>query len=239
MHLVKDEFDTSILGQNVFKITLHEATDIAQVEKEIANIEKGIICCFSPLTYSHVAMLERLNFQLISIRNTYQLRSDFVNDISFDDAFLIKPFEEADIIDGADIERMAKNIYAYSRFCKDEKMPRRQSLDIYLHWIKNSLHKKYTDINFIAWVQNKPVGICTAKIKDDVGYIDLLGVISDYQDKKIGKHLLSQTIEYLKSKKVSSICVITEGENLKANAFYQKNGFVIAKVELVYHKHLI
>ena len=46
-----------------------------------------------------------------------------------------------------------------------------------------------------------------------------------YQNQGIGKKLLSKVLEYLKTKKVQRVTLLTDGDNLKGHNFYKSLGF--------------
>lgn len=238
MKIIKDEFDTSILGQHVYKITLDDKTTGSDIERAVHKIDKGIIFCFTPLIPSNVTVLEGLGFHLVSIRSTYKFAGTLLLEDLLPEGYSIRPFDPSSVIADHDIHSLAQNIYIVSRYHKDRSISKNKSMEIYIQWVKNSLYKGYADRCFIARHSDTPMGICTVKIKEKNGYIDLLGVLPGHQSKKIGTALLSQGVAYLQSRKVSAIYVVTEGENIRANIFYQKNHFVIHGVDLVYHKHV-
>ncbi len=238
MKFIKDEFDTAILEQDAYKMTLGETSKKIDVEHSVQKVGKGIIFCFTPCIPSHIAILEGLQFSLVSIRSTYRYAGTLTKTHVLPKGYGIKPFTSSQPIRDKQIRKLAANIHAFSRYHKDHNIAADKSLEIYIQWIKNSLFNGYAKESFLAWLKEEPIGICTIKIKDNQGFIDLLGVLPGHQDKKIGKELLARSIEYLLSRRVDDIFVVTEGENIKANIFYQKNHFVINNVELVYHKHI-
>ena len=77
----------------------------------------------------------------------------------------------------------------------------------------------------------------TLKVKDGIGDIDLIGVLSAFQGKGFGSFLLLQAVSSFQSNNIRDIVVVTEGENIPANALYQLNGFVLSSVALAYHRH--
>lgn len=238
MKTIKDEFDTSILGHDVYKITLDDKTTGAEIEEGVQAIHKGIVFCFTPLVSQNVTTLEKLQFHFMSIRSTYKFVGPVPRVDPLPAGYSIAPFVSSDIISDSDIYDLAHPIYVFSRYYKDTRIPKNKSMELYIQWVNNCLYKGYAQQCFLTWHQGKPIGICTVKIKDGKGFIDLLGVLSDYQDKTIGKQLVVRSLDYLKSRKIDNISVVTEAENIKANIFYQKNNFVIQGIALVYHKHV-
>lgn len=238
MKIIKEEFDSSILGEDVYTMTLEDKTTVLAIEEAVKKVHKGIIFCFSPVILGIVNVLEKQGFNFVSIRNTYKLAGAIVVSESLPEGYSVTQFALSDTIRESDVFNLAHNIYTFSRYFKDVLIPKDKSRAIYIQWVNNSLYKKYAQRCYLAWHRNKPIGICTVKIRGNEGYIDLLGVLPGHQDKKIGKQLLAKSLDYLQSCKLGNIFVVTEGENIRANIFYQKNHFLLHRIELVYHKHI-
>lgn len=241
MKLFFDEFDTKILKQNTYKLYLKENPNSNKLSEEIKKIKDGIIFCFSPFSRKNILLLENLGFNLVSIRNTYKLDLDSyskkgITPLSKNYRILDKS-QINGLIDEKNLIGIAKTIFATSRYNKDEKLDKYTALDIYINWVKNSLYSDYAKQAFVAFDKSLSMGIITIKIKEGVAHIDLLGVINNYQNQKLASHLLINAIKYTNSQKITDIFVVTEGENIPANIFYQVNDFIIQKIELVYHKH--
>ncbi len=239
MKLQKDPFDTSILGQEVYKMTLTAATTVSELNSAIAKIKQGIVHSFIPVLPDKIHIMEKLQFHFVGIRNTYL----YVGELSkvnspLGSGYTINYFKSTDTIQKQDLDNLATPIYKMSRYYKDETIPKAKSKAVYIQWIKNSLYNGYADQSVLAWYKNKPVGICTLRIKNKDGYIDLLGVVPQHQNQHIGKLLLHRALSYMKLHKINNIFVVTEGENIPANIFYQKNNFLLHSVVLVYHKNL-
>ena len=132
---------------------------------------------------------------------------------------------------------MADIIGSTSRYFKDKQIPREKAMEIYVTWINNSIYNRYANESFFIMKGDKLTGLVTLKVKDNNGCIDLIGVHNDFQGLGLGKLLLQRGIQYFVDGGAGGIFVVSEGENIPATAFYQKTGFVINKVELVYHRH--
>lgn len=57
-------------------------------------------------------------------------------------------------------------------------------------------------------------------------FLSEIFVNPEYQNKKVGKNLLKQIINHAKKKNLNGIITETEFENIPAQKFYEKNGFV-------------
>jgi len=204
----------------------------------VGNVNSGIIFCFAPVSAQQISLLETLRFRFISIRNTYKYTQNEGQIEVLPDEYSISPYDPTYPMSDHDIKKLAYTIGKETRYFKDPFIPESKSTALYIQWVKNSLYHGLAAKCFIAWHGETPIGICTVKIKDSHGEIDLLGVLSQFQKKNIGKQLLFSAIHYLELQGTKKITVVTAGENIKSNIFFQKNGFVIESVELVYHKHI-
>lgn len=237
MKLTRDDFDSTIFEQDVYRLSIDAHSDLKEVITNVTSIKNGIIFGFTKVDYDCILTFEKLGFHLINIRSTYCLSSARLVDQNLSSEFkVVKHTNES--IDEKDIALLAKVILQETRYGKDSAIPLEISSKVYVNWIKNSLYKGFSSGSFIVVHGNRLIGICTTKIKEDLSEIDLLCVLPDYRGKGIGKALIKAAVAFLSNKQDKPIYVVTSGENIPANSLFQKNGFVIHNVELVYHKHL-
>jgi ribosomal protein S18 acetylase RimI-like enzyme len=239
MKIQKSQFDTAILCRDVYKMTVAKESSSDDIKSAIRNIQNGIIFCFVSAGNDLHALLEDLQFHLISIRSTYRYAGVTMPvNSSLPEGYTIAPFEIQQQIHEEDICDVATVIGSVNRYFLDNRIPKEKSREIYVQWIKNSLYNGFAERCFVAWYKGKVIGMCTVQIKNDRGHVDLFGILPDHQGKKIGRNLLHRALEYLQTRIEGAISVVTAGENIPANIFFQKNSFVIETVELVYHKHI-
>jgi ribosomal protein S18 acetylase RimI-like enzyme len=132
---------------------------------------------------------------------------------------------------------MAEILGRTSRYFKDKQISPKTSLQLYVTWIENSIFNGYANQCVLLMKDNRLAGIHTMKLKNGTGVVDLIGLGKDFQNMGFGKTLLEEGIKWMQKQDVDTIEVITEAENIPATAFYQKNGFIMKDIELVYHKH--
>lgn len=237
MSIMKDPFDTDVFAQVAYKITMGEAVNAHAFALELKKLPKGFISCFTPVIYGNLRILEDHQFQLISVRNTYRfIPTGNSYDPLTKDYTLSSPLPDQSITK-KQMQSLAEPIYLQSRYHKDKKLKESSSRELYYRWIENSLFHGYAQFALLAWYRKEPIGICTVREAGSSAFIDLLGVSPEHQRKGIASQLLFQTIKYARSKNAKKVLVVTEAENVPANIFYQRNHFLVEKVELVYHKH--
>lgn len=238
-----DNFDTGIFGRAVYKLQLDRSTSSKALRALLARPRPpaAMVACFAAFHRTTIEALEACGFSLTSIRttlswkNTKQLtvKSNLPSEMTLHrlTSGTMPQFTKAAL------KPLAAVIGQTSRYFHDSRLPKSSSLQLYQTWIHNSLYGGYADEAIILVAANKPVGLVTLKIKDRVGYIDLIGFTKPFQGKGLGTLLMAEALRFFKRKQIETIKVVTEGENISASAFYQKCGFVVEQVQLVYHWH--
>jgi ribosomal protein S18 acetylase RimI-like enzyme len=240
MIFYKENFDSDVFQTNVYRIIFPSNLDDMELFNKKVSEKNSIYYCFTPFSLSNISLLEKSSFNLMSIRTTYKLKNlPYASKETHIEDYVIKEYiqkNELEISDERIIE-LSNTIGKTSRYFADKKLTKKKALSLYIQWIKNSIYNNYADKIFFVLFKNTLIGIITLKIKENNGYIDLIGILPDHQRKGLGEVLLRKGVEWLKNAQCSDILVVTEGENINANKFYQKNGFIIDDIELVYHKH--
>jgi len=233
----KDDFDSNIFNKNVYKLFLKQEIDTEDILFISDNIP-DIVFCFSIFSNRNIRILEDLGFRFISIRTSYHLEFKEKVVPKKEKNITIKEFgESGESVSKDDIRQLSDIIGKKSRYFKDPDVPRQIGKRIYFEWLNNSLFKGYADTVFLLYKKKEIAGLVSLKKQKEKGYIDLIGVKDNFQNKGFGTLLVGKAISTFIDYGINDIYVITEGENLQANYFYQKNGFRIQNVELVYHKH--
>jgi GNAT superfamily N-acetyltransferase len=240
LSIFKDQFDCSIFRRNIFKLILEHSIDERKIRAKIESTPEQAdwMVCFTTFSHQNIQALERLNFSLMSIRVTYR----FAGIISVPSQptphgislSLLSKQKKLNLSEKS-IIALAKIIGSTSHYFQNNEISKKDVVLFYQTWIKNSLFKDYADEAVLLTKGPELVGLLTIKVKNQVGYIDLVGVDAKIQGKGLGTLLMREALAYFKRKKIKSIKVTTQGENIRANNFYQKNHFIIEKTELVYH----
>lgn len=238
---VIDNFDTKIFEKPVTKLFISGTVDLKKIKQTLFALPSpAIIFCFTPCAPEVTRLLEENNFHLLSSRATYRLRTHKKTiPTKLPPGFeFFKASNKVPQWTNASIKKMAMVIGSTSRYFRDPELPPKKSLELYCQWIHNSLYEGYADACFCITKNDELVGLITVKIKGDCGYIDLLGVVPQWHNLGLGSILMKHALQFLNKSKISTVKVVTEAENIPATAFYQKIGFVVENMELVYHKHV-
>lgn len=123
----------------------------------------------------------------------------------------------------------------YSRFRLDTQMPPGIWQKMYSEWIINSLNHQIADSVLVVRKEEQIAGMITVSHKDPVGSIGLLAVSTLFRGQGIAKRLISSAEDLSIQNSCHSIKVITQGVNRSACSAYERAGFSISLVEIVFH----
>lgn len=233
----RDNFDSQLLGCNAYKLWLY---DPVRDEHEITACLEGkaadAVFCFTNFHHANFRALQALGFDLISVRNTYEksIKSELVS--KTDSVYLTRASAARDHIRPADLDVLADVIGATSRYYKDARIAQDKAHAVYVTWLNNSIFNGYALDSILAFQGERLVGIHTVKVKNSVGVIDLIGVVPDLQNAGVGQAMLNAGIDVMREHGASKVEVTTENENVPGSRFYQKYGFRLASVMLVWHR---
>lgn len=241
-------FDTSILQIPVSKIFLtqeEQKQDFLSLKEKLAKKSENLFFSYTPFYIPNIQFLEKIGFHLITIRQTYiqEIKTHCTKNNHPElntSSKIIQQQHVQKIITQKKISKLAETIGKTSRYYKDPLIKKQKAQTLYEKWIYNSIFQNYAQEVFCTTEKEEITGIATIKRENNspCAFIDLIGVLPQFQRKKIGTLLLESIYNYCKEKHIHYIKVITEGENIQANAFYQKNNFVVEELQLVYHKHI-
>ena len=226
-----------MLGCNAYKLWLY---DPVRDEHEITACLEGkaadAVFCFTNFHHANFRALQALGFDLISVRNTYEksIKSELVS--KTDSVYLTRASAARDRIRPADLDVLADVIGATSRYYKDARIAQDKAHAVYVTWLNNSIFNGYALDSILAFQGERLVGIHTVKVKNSVGVIDLIGVVPDLQNAGVGQAMLNAGIDVMREHGASKVEVTTENENVPGSRFYQKYGFRLASVMLVWHR---
>lgn len=234
----KEEFDSKIFGKDVYKILLDASSTREEMDEFLLSVSSGTIFGFVPVHSTLTSILENNGFHFVSIRHEYIYGGNTISSVQNQSEIVVEPFQTDQNISDEDVHALALTVGQETRYFKDPNIPRAISEVLYETWVRNSLYNGLASQCFLAWSGDKPIGICTTKLHGQEGEIDLLGVLPEFRTKKVGKLLVDHALKYLQNNSAQHITVVTSGENIPANIFFQKHLFYIKEVHLVYHKHL-
>ena len=109
---------------------------------------------------------------------------------------------------------------------------------MYTRWLRNSFYESFAD-EFIIYIKDaEPMGFITIRMKNEIPFIDLLGVLNENLGKGIGNALIEAVLERMIQKGHKMLKVTTQGHNIRALRTYGGMGFQMECVNIFYHKWL-
>jgi len=117
---------------------------------------------------------------------------------------------------------------AFNQYVKDTKIP--GTVDALTETFEDIARDIKQKNVFIALVDKIPAGSIRLTVgPDNTAYISRFGVLSEYQSLGIGRALIKESIEFLKTRNVHSVSLHTAA-NSGLVGFYSQFGFIIEDV---------
>jgi len=236
----QDRFDSEHLGCVAYKLWLRDHTpEASELSKLFDAAGAELVCTFSSYSVRNIEVMQRLGFRLIGVRDTYELSLASEPSVPAlpPDVELVLAEAGRPPVSREDLVGLAEALGAAGRYLKDPGIPRARGLALYLAWLSNSLHAGYADAVVLAMRREALLGIHTIRIVDRIAYVDLLGVQASAQGTGLGSALLARGLVECAKRGISRVRVVTENENVGASRFYQRHGFLLCSMELVWHGH--
>ncbi|MBE0689028.1 MAG: GNAT family N-acetyltransferase [Anaerolineae bacterium] len=230
-------WDSAFFGLHIARAHDHRLTaDLAQEMLAWCSREE-IDCVYfladadDPTT---VVLAEEYHFQLVDIRVTLTLDGKQAQPHP-------GPAPHVRIAAAEDIKALqaiARESHLDSRFFYDSHFPRERCAALYALWIEKSC-TGYADAVLVFDDGGGAAGYITCHLDTKTsGRIGLVGVAQDQQGKGAGSALVSTGVDWLMQAGATTLSVVTQGRNVRAQRLYQRKGFVTESVQLWYHRWL-
>lgn len=145
----------------------------------------------------------------------------------------VEPFTDA--MSATDLEDLAVQSGAYSRFSLDPHFPREKMVSLYQTWIRRSVRKEIAFEVLVIRDAGKIAAMITLGDKNGRGDIGLLAVDAAYRGRKYGETIVRAAQRCFRARGYESGQVATQAENIAACRLYTKCGYAMEKVEYYYH----
>ncbi len=233
------EWDTDFFGFPVAQI-LQNRLDEKSVDELYAFCQENKIRLLQFKCDAHhrpsVLLAEENNFHFADVRMTYRqhLGMDSTNKKALPESLSLRVGCEADIPDLHDI---IHDLYTHSRYYFDTNFPRDRIQIFYKNWIEKAIFGQFDDMVWVLCADNVPVGFCSAKFSEGQQVaLGLVGVAPSASGKGMGTFLMQEILFTLYERNISHVSVVTQGRNYIAQRLYQRNNFLIEKIEIYYHR---
>lgn len=233
------DFDSKIFGRKIFSFKKNRLS-----QGRIPGIKKfckknSIECIYfniNPGDFDSLNAAMKNNFTFSGIKTVYKRNLDNrgAKYIKPDDFTVSAHFRESDI---SDIQELGRQLSKWSRFSFDHNFPAGSSRKLYRIWVKDSLERKAPSGVFILRkrISAEIAGFVSYKIDKKIAQIDLLIITRKYRGRGLGNYLLSHLFRKLKGKGIKQVKVASYINNLSAQKFYQRNGFVLNSAYVTFH----
>lgn len=228
IELVK--WDTEHFGFKVGAIEVQDVNllDMQRLHDEAKSLEYDVIFLKTPdiiplLSEKKCYCDERIVYKQNFINN---------NTINKNYNIEIQSYKQREITE--DIFELALYSGAYSRYKLDSRFTVENFKTLYYDWIYNSVNSDFANDVLVYFYKEKPIGILTYDIFSTTSSIGIISVNPDYRGKSVGTKLLSHYKSLLPNS-VNCLKVVTQGINLMARSFYEKNGYEIEDISYTYH----
>jgi dTDP-4-amino-4,6-dideoxy-D-galactose acyltransferase len=135
----------------------------------------------------------------------------------------------------AALEEMAPLAGMYSRFRVDPRFPRDRFQALYREWMRKSLSGERADAVLAVPGENGPEGFVTLAAREREGSIGLIAVATGRQGKGLGSELMRAASAWFRERNCVRASVVTQAANAAACALYERDGYRVARREIVFH----
>lgn len=187
--------------------------------------------------------IKKLNFDLVYLYSNSLLSIlDFYDEkvVFIKDRMLYQPLCDDNInsikntILTDKLSKLAIRSGLYSRFNLDPQFPHSLFEKLYVKWIENSIAAEFATEVLCFSFDGDPIGLLTYKVNNNIAKIGIIAIDEKMRNKGIGSKLLT----YFESNlpiNIIKIEVSTQGKNLRAQSFYEKNGYKEISRAFIYH----
>lgn len=173
--------------------------------------------------------LENLGFRIVDTNVQLKVKK-YHSQATKANASLVR---ESMASDQAEVGKIAKESFIYSRFHLDSKVDDSIANAIKKEWVENYYKGKRGDAMIVAVLQNEICGFVQLIEKENFWIIDLIAVSKKAQGKGIGKALIQYCFN--KYKNFEYGIVGTQVSNIPSLNFYERLGYRVHKTQYVFH----
>ncbi|MCC5612985.1 GNAT family N-acetyltransferase [Nostoc sp. CHAB 5834] len=139
---------------------------------------------------------------------------------------------------GDDLDRIYNLAYQsgeFSRFRIDPAIGRENFQRLYRRWVDNSITGAVADVVMVYEAKDSLIGFVTLKITGHTGVIGLIAADTNHRGQGVGTSLMNHVKAYAAEAGLDRLEVVTQGLNVGACQFYEKNQFSRKSETSVYH----
>lgn len=216
------KWDSKFFGKKIGRLTRVPAESVLRkyIRKAHENGYEYLTCRLVLEKISEVQRLENSGFYIADIGVVWERKTDGIPEEAF-------AATQATLDDSPMIEGMSAGLFRDSRFYNDPFFTYAEAENLYRQWIRNSLHDRASRTFFI-----ESCGFIIVKKQKNRGEIVLIGVVPEKQRKGAGRRLVYHALAWLKRKRVDTVTVRTQANNMRAMNFYAGLGFRMEHMDM-------
>lgn len=134
-----------------------------------------------------------------------------------------------------ELESLALQSGAFSRFAVDPQVPREVFERLYLTWLRKSLSGEMARDVVVALRDGRAAGFVTVGESDGAADIGLIAVDAAARGAGLGGALVRAALAWAREEGFATARVVTQGANLAACALYRRAGYDVEAVREVFH----
>ena len=251
------EWDSRFFGVRIAQVTANRSTadGLARI---VRDADASAIDCVYFLAdaadVETVRAAEQNGFALVDIRLALQREigagGDQGDGTAAAGAALLPESPRIRVAESADmaaLETLARTSHRNTRFHRDTRFDRVRCDDLYAVWIERSVAGELADVVFVVDVDGAARGYLTIRADRggpaeggaDAGHSSTIGLVAVdpvYRGRGYGDALLRRACEWTAERGLTRTNVVTQGSSAGAVRFYQRAGFMAARVEFWYHR---
>ncbi|MBI4646849.1 MAG: GNAT family N-acetyltransferase [Bacteroidia bacterium] len=237
--MISDDYKYLDWDSDFFKLKIARILPDVLSESQLKDIINRLICEKFVLAYwfansqypDNILAAKVMNGFLYDKKTTYGLSLNRQDNFLLDKT--IEIYTKSEI--APQLINLALESGKYSRFKTDNHFPKGSFERLYTEWIYKSMQKELADIVFVHKTNDIINGMITLYVRNYTGYIGLVGVDYTFHRQNIGNKLMAAAKNYFIQKNCVKIEVVTQGDNIPACKYYEKNGFKKIKTEYLFH----
>lgn len=134
------------------------------------------------------------------------------------------------------LESLAWQSGAYSRFARDPRLPAGAFRELYSRWLRNSLSGNIAQaVLALPDAAGHELGLLTLGEKNGRADIGLLAVDAPARGQHVGQRLVAEAGRRAAGAGFAGLQVVTQRDNEPAYRFYERCGFALEHEEYIYH----
>ena len=220
-----------------FEIQTGRVIPASLQENQLASIlsemrHKGFQLVYWASDHQYTYDFQSYSGILVDKKTTFEIN---LQNINLDSMPLPKTEPYSNSLPFSQLEKLAVQSGAFSRFACDNKFPHEKFTALYETWIRKSVSGEMANEVLVIRQNNHIAGMITLSNKNGVGDIGLISVDEEFRGRKFGQQLVCDAQRWFIQNGCYTAHVVTQGDNLPACRLYEKCGYQKIKIEFFYH----